>query len=77
MGELEMPRKRVTEEDARHLQLEKEKEKETINALLEREALMRRMVSLQEHNRRLEDSSTTLNKDLFGDIPIMKEKIKE
>ena len=77
MSELEMLRKRVVEEDARCLQLEKERAKATINALLEREALMRRMVALQEHNRRLEDSSTTLNKDLFQDILVMKETIKE
>ena len=57
--------------------LEKEKEKVTINALLEREALMRRMVALQEHNRRLEYSSTTLDKDLFRDIPIMHATINE
>ena len=75
MNEVEVLRKMVAEEDARCLHLGKEKEKATINALLEREALMRRMVSLQEHNKRLEDSSTTLSKDLFGDITIMKAKI--
>ena len=38
---------------------------------------MRRMVALQEEKRRLEESSSTLNKDLFGDIPIMRETIQE
>ena len=75
MNEVEVLRKRVAEEDAKHLHLEKERQKAIINAILEREALMRRMVSLQEHNKRLEDSSATLSKDLFGDIPIMKETI--
>ena len=37
---------------------------------------MRRMVALQEQNRRLEESSSTLNKELFGDIPIMREMIQ-
>ena len=48
-----------------------EKERKTINSLLEREALMRRMVALQEHNKRLESSSTTLDKDIFINFPIM------
>ncbi len=77
MSELEVLRKKVAEEDVKCICLEKEKEKATINALLEREALMRRNATLQEHNRRLEDSSTTLDKDLFGDIPIMQATIKE
>ena len=71
MNELEILRKKVAKEDAKCMHLEKEKEKITINALLEREALMRRMVSLQDHNRRSKDSSTTFDKDLFKDIPIM------
>ena len=71
-----MLRKKVLEEDARRVHLEKEKEKVIINALLEREALMRTMVALQEHNRRLEDCSTTLDKDLFGNILVMQETIK-
>ena len=77
MNELEILRKKVAKEDAKCMHLEKEKEKVTINALLEREALMRRMVALQEHNRRLEYYSTALDKDLFGDIPILQAKIKE
>ena len=59
------------------MRLEKEQEKVTTNALLERKALMRGMVALQEHNRRLEDSSTTLDKDLFKDVLIMQDTIKE
>ena len=46
MSELEMLRKKVVEEDARHFHLEIERVRVTINALLEREALMRRMVAL-------------------------------
>ena len=46
MHELEMLRKRVVEEDARHLHLEKERERATINELFKRESLMRRMNAL-------------------------------
>ena len=56
---------------------EKEKERKTINALLEREALMRRISSLREHNKRLENSSTILDKDFFGDVLVMQATIKE
>ena len=46
MDELKVLRKKVAEEDARHLHLEKEREKTTMNALLERESLLRRMNAL-------------------------------
>ena len=59
------------------MHLDKDKERATINALIEREALMRRMATLQEHKKRLEDSFTNLDKDLFGDIPVMQDTIKE
>ena len=72
-----MLRRKVTEEDERCMCLEKEKENKTINALLERGALMRRMATLQEHSKRLESSSTTLDKDLFGDVPIMQAMVNE
>ena len=71
MDELRVLRKRVAKEDVRCLNLEKERERATINALLERESLMRRMNALQEHKKRLENSSATLDRYLFGEVPIM------
>ena len=46
MDELEVLRKEVAKEEERCSQLEKEKEKTTMNALLERESLLRRMNTL-------------------------------
>ena len=48
-----------------------------MNALLERDSLLRMMNSLQGYNKELENSSTILNKELFGDIPIIWDVIKE
>ena len=76
MSELQVLRKKVAKEDEKCMSLEKEKEKETINVILEREVHMRRMTTLQEHNKRLEDYFATLDKDLFGDIPVMQATIK-
>ena len=76
MDELEM-RKRVAEEDAICLHLEKERERTTMNALLERESLLRRMNALQEHNKRFEDSTNILDKVLFKDVPIMQDIVKK
>ena len=77
MDELEVFKKRVAEEEARRLHLEKEKEKTTMNALLERESLLRRMNALQGYNKELENSSTILNKELFGDIPVFQDVVKK
>ena len=77
MDELEMLRKRVTKEDARHLHLEKERERATMNALLERESLLKRMNALQEHNKRLENFANTLDKDLFRDVLVMRDAVKQ
>ena len=48
-----------------------------MNSLLERESLLRRMNDLQGYNKELENSSTILNKKLFGDISIIWDAIKE
>ena len=48
-----------------------------MNALLERESLLRRKNALQGYNKELENSSTILNKELFGDIPVMWDVIKK
>ena len=77
MDELEVLRKMVAEEESKRLLLEKEKEKATMNALLERDSLLRRMSALQGYNKELENSSTTLNKELFGDIPMIKDIVKK
>lgn len=59
---------RVVEEEAKHIPLEKEKEKITLNTLIERDTLLRRMASLQEKNKRLEEKSSNLHSDIFVDM---------
>lgn len=54
--EIEILKRRVVREDAKFIHLEKEKEKDTINSLIERDNLLRRMVALKEHNRKLEEN---------------------
>ena len=77
LAKVEILRKKVVEEDARCISLEKEKENITMNALIERENLSRRMVTLQEQNKKLEDKSTSLHSNMFGDIGKMRSKVKE
>ena len=39
-----------------------------MNTIIERDNLLRRMASLQEQNKRLEERSSTLHSDIFGDM---------
>ena len=75
MAKLEVLRKKKTKEDVKFLRLEKEKEKITMNTLLERESLQRRMVASKENNKRLEYRSATLQSYIFGDVGSIQSKI--
>lgn len=77
MDELVTLRREAIELDAKCLHLEKEKERVTMEALLERETFKRRLAFLREQNRRLEDTSTILNLECFNDVDALKSKISE
>lgn len=49
--QLVLLKKQVEDEEAKHLLLEKEKEKIIMNSIIERDSLLRRMASLQEKNK--------------------------
>lgn len=70
-------RKRVTEEEARHMRLEKDKEKIILNSIIERDNLMRMMTSLQERNKKLEEKSSNLHSDIFGDMDVLMSNAKK
>lgn len=46
-----------------------------MNALIGREALLRRMEDLKEKNKKLEERFSTLNSDIFGDVGEIRSKI--
>ena len=67
----------VAEEEAKHIHLEKEKEKATLDAIVERDNLLRRMVSLKTHNKKLIEKTSLLHVDVFGDVDDLRSKVLE
>ena len=57
--------------------LEKEKEQATLDALVERDNLLRRMASLKEQNKNLEERTSFLHTNVFGDIDTLRSKVQE
>ena len=75
LEKVETLRKKVDEKDCKYIFLEKEKEKVTTNALLERENFLWRMEILKEKNKMLEEKLTCLHVDIFGDSGAMRSKV--
>ena len=48
-----------------------------MDALIERDTLLRRMAALKEQNKKLEENTTTLHTDIFGDVDNLKAKVQE
>lgn len=68
-------KKWIAEEEAKCIHLEKEKEQASLDATIERDALLTRMVSLKEQNKKLEENTTTLHTDVFGDVDNLRAKV--
>ena len=47
-----------------------------MNTIIERDNLLRRMASLQEQNKRLEERSSTLHSDIFGDMGALRTDVQ-
>ena len=76
-SEIGVLKKWIDEEEAKHIRLEKEKEQATLDAIIERDALLRRMATLKEQNKKLEENTTTLHTDVFGDVDNLRAKVQE
>ena len=74
--QLALLRRKVVDEEARCLHLEKEKEKVIMNTIIERDNFLRRMASLQEKNKRLEERSFNLHSDIFGDMGALRTNVQ-
>ena len=57
--------------------MEKGREQSTLNAIIERDNLLRRMVALKEQNKKLEESTIVLHVDVFRDIDSLRSKVLE
>ena len=55
--------------------MEKKKEQITMNALIEREAFLRRMDTPREKNNELEERSSKLDSYVFGDVEDLRSKV--
>lgn len=76
-SEIEVLKKWGAEEEAKRIHLEKEKEQATVNALIERDNLLRRIVSLKEQNKKPEERTYVLHTNFFGDIDNLRSNIQE
>ena len=47
-----------------------------MNTIIERDNLLRRMTLLQEQNKRLEERSSTLHSDIFGDMGTLRTDVQ-
>ena len=70
--QLALLKKKVADEEAKHWCLEKEKEKIILNTIIEIDGFLRRMASLQEQNRKLEERSSSLHSNIFGDMGVLR-----
>lgn len=70
-------KKWVAEEEAKCTCLEKQREQATMNAIIERDNLLRRMASLKEQNKKLEERTLVLHADVFGDVHSLRTKVQE
>ena len=70
-------RKWVTEEDAKRIYSRKEKEQVILDAIVERDSLLRRMATLKEKNKKLIEKLSPLHSDVFGDLNSLKSKVIE
>ena len=61
LSEIKTSMMKVAKEDAKRIRLEKEKEVITMNSLIEKESFLRRMESLKDQNRKLEEKYFTLH----------------
>ena len=51
--------------------------KVVLDAIVERDSLLRRMATLKEQNKKLSEKSSPLHSDVFGDLNSLKSKVKE
>ena len=64
-SKIEVLKKWVVEEEAKHVHLEKEREKTTLKAIIETYNLLRRMVALKRKNKKLEEKTSVLHAEVF------------
>ena len=76
-SEIGFLKKWVVEEEAKHSHLEKDKERLTLDAIVERDSLLRRMATLKEQNKKLTEKNSLLHSDVFGDLDSLKSKVIE
>ena len=57
--------------------MEKEREKATFNAIIERDNFLTTMVALKEQNNKLEERTIVLHANVFGDIDSLRSKVLE
>lgn len=48
-----------------------------MSAIIERDGLLRRMVSLKEKNKKLEERTSVLHAKFFGDVDSLRTKVQE
>ena len=70
-------RKWVIEEEAKWIYSRKEKEQVILDAIVERDSLLRRMSSLKEQNKKLSEKSSPLHSDVLRDLNSLKSKVIE
>ena len=70
-------KKWVAEEEAKQIRLGKEKAQVILDAIVERDSLLRRMVALKEQNKKLSEKHSPLHSDVFGDLNSLKSKVIE
>ena len=70
-------KKWVVEEEAKWSHLGKEKEQVILDAIVERDSLLKRMAALKEQNKKLSEKFSPLHSDVFGDLNSLKSKVIE
>ena len=55
----------------------KKRRKFILNTIIERDNLLRRMASLQQQNKRLEERSSNLHSNVFGDMDVLKSSVQK
>ena len=76
-SEIGFLRKWVAEEEAKWIRSRKEKEQVILDAIVERDSLLRRMAALKEQNNKLSEKPSPLHSDVFGDLDSLKSKVIE
>ena len=70
-------KKWVIEEEAKHAHVEKGREQATLDAISKRDNLRRRMGTLKEKKKKLEERTSILHVDVFGDVDSLRTKVQE